>query len=889
MQLLSFSPQKDFLSLNEPNAKALELAFKDAPGPLRVLCACGASRLGKSTMLLLVLRHLLGDDWANKIKLDDVFRTGASTEAVTVGVWVHGTPITLPDGGTLIVVDTEGNSQGNPLFTLMLSCVVASVASLVLYMTDDGNLTNASISALSSMAGAHFMSKHKWNQVGAITSDCKLVIIQTQDEDPLPDVGRVKQQLARVQAFRGEELNAARELIKEVWGEAGAGRLMYEPIFVPSQKDLDLLAQTVGQPPKVLRSVPDLRPQGSSAFGDCVRQMLPRLAIAIPKSSPFKTFNNFVVALRAVLHNISVDPLLKDVQGKPDSQRLCAAVDTYRLDIAKTLLSQACGRVDTILRQAERSALEIVDRHRDPKQPIAAAVDAANQFLPRAQWQASVTHPALKPEVNAENTRRLDEHIDKHVAAVTARVDKEKVARIASLEAEAEVAKLRRADAEARKLGKQSAKLRASIPHRCPTLPGFRSANDYDLPQFYECIRFVECRGTMYVVSPHRNANPLIGFHVFKYKPDQAEWDDTPLGGNFALPSPGDVAGLPQCYQTLRVVSCLGKIYLCYRDPSFGLYLFVFDPETTRWTPCTHLQQEICGSTPDCEEFYSTLRFVECSGLLYLVCRNTISGFALFSYDPMRSVWARLPSLTTVGVADDLSVHGVYQTVGLTECNRRLYLTMRHRAVGLQVHCFDPAAGQWNAHPLPACEGVLIETAGGPAIGPEYYTTIKVIASNGKLFATFRTGVLISLFCFDPRNGFWAAPPNRRGSADFVFGLTSADGYDAPEYYSTCRLAAVGKKLFLVCRGPKLIRLATHPEQQVEFTRGVHFFCFDTERLEWLGELRGIEADFASPDGFDAEDSYRTFDAVVSGEALLTACRYEGGIKLYSYRPFPLA
>ena len=94
--------------------------------PIRVIAAVGNARVGKSTFLNVFSSIISREGKSNAIK--EVFKSGASLDPVTRGVWAH--IIRHPDkNGSILLLDVEGTDLGNDSVTDRLSMFTAMLSS----------------------------------------------------------------------------------------------------------------------------------------------------------------------------------------------------------------------------------------------------------------------------------------------------------------------------------------------------------------------------------------------------------------------------------------------------------------------------------------------------------------------------------------------------------------------------------------------------------------------------------------------------------------------------------------------------------------------------------------------------------------------------------------
>ncbi|PFX31093.1 Interferon-induced guanylate-binding protein 2 [Stylophora pistillata] len=94
--------------------------------PIQVIAAVGNARVGKSTFLNLITRIFNREGKSNAI--EEVFKSGASLDPVTRGVWAH--VIQHPDkNGSILLLDVQGTDLGNDRVTHRLSMFTALLTS----------------------------------------------------------------------------------------------------------------------------------------------------------------------------------------------------------------------------------------------------------------------------------------------------------------------------------------------------------------------------------------------------------------------------------------------------------------------------------------------------------------------------------------------------------------------------------------------------------------------------------------------------------------------------------------------------------------------------------------------------------------------------------------
>ena len=115
---------------SSPNAFELNLdvlkEISQMERPIRVIAAVENARVGKSTFLNVFSSIISREGKSNAIK--EVFKSGASLDPVTRGVWAH--IIRHPDkNGSILLLDVEGTDLGNDSVTDRLSMFTAMLSS----------------------------------------------------------------------------------------------------------------------------------------------------------------------------------------------------------------------------------------------------------------------------------------------------------------------------------------------------------------------------------------------------------------------------------------------------------------------------------------------------------------------------------------------------------------------------------------------------------------------------------------------------------------------------------------------------------------------------------------------------------------------------------------
>ena len=108
------------------NAEVLDEISK-LEGPIRVIAAIGNARVGKSTTLNLI-SHMWDERSVETDRVQDIFTTGDSIEAVTRNVWAYIIQHRSDKGSTLLL-DVEGTNLGDDSVTDHLSMFTAMMAS----------------------------------------------------------------------------------------------------------------------------------------------------------------------------------------------------------------------------------------------------------------------------------------------------------------------------------------------------------------------------------------------------------------------------------------------------------------------------------------------------------------------------------------------------------------------------------------------------------------------------------------------------------------------------------------------------------------------------------------------------------------------------------------
>ena len=109
---------------------------------VRIISILGPSRSGKSSRMNWLLQTL---------GINSNFKVVAGTKPVTSGIWMWGQPISLNDGTSLILLDSEGTQRGRDSVTAIVTSLSAELASCVI-INMKGGLNNSIINFSNKLA-----------------------------------------------------------------------------------------------------------------------------------------------------------------------------------------------------------------------------------------------------------------------------------------------------------------------------------------------------------------------------------------------------------------------------------------------------------------------------------------------------------------------------------------------------------------------------------------------------------------------------------------------------------------------------------------------------------------------------------------------------------------
>jgi hypothetical protein len=200
---------------------------------LVVASVAGRYRTGKS---LLVNRALLQRHGGT------AFAVGPTVQACTKGVWLFAEPLELPDGRTLVVLDTEGigsldASAAHDAHVLSLALLLSSI---FLY-NSVGAIDEGALQALSLVV--HVADKIAPDGAGAfpafewVLRDFTLRLVD-QHQKPLTPAAYLEQALAH-EPRAGDDSNAVRTILRERFGDRGCTTLVRPMEDEAMLQDLD--------------------------------------------------------------------------------------------------------------------------------------------------------------------------------------------------------------------------------------------------------------------------------------------------------------------------------------------------------------------------------------------------------------------------------------------------------------------------------------------------------------------------------------------------------------------------------------------------------------------------------------------------------------------------
>jgi Tc toxin complex TcA C-terminal TcB-binding domain/Neuraminidase-like domain len=374
-------------------------------------------------------------------------------------------------------------------------------------------------------------------------------------------------------------------------------------------------------------------------------------------------------------------------------------------------------------------------------------------------------------------------------------------------------------------------------------------------PEHYDTIRAVALNNKLYLLGRDQRpkGNPTIQLHEFN--PAKNQWTRRPDG-----PCWNDEEGWKgsEYYKTIQFVALDGKLYLLARAGN-GIQIHEFDPTNCLWNGMENGPAWNDKGDWWHPQYFETIRVATFSGKLYLLARGK-SGIQIYEFDPKIDQWQVRKAGPHWG---DRDVDGIwqksehYKTIQFVTLDDKLYLLARNNNC-IEIHQFNPNTNTWM--------GMTRGPNASKWQDPEYYETIQAVALSKKLYLSARTPSSpsgISIYQFDPSAGIkgtWREII--RGPAWSHSAAWSRENrWDQAKYYETIRMTILNDRLFFVARGREGIVYHSYFSED-DHTHQFNLYTAPRQVLTWSGKRFLLESDYST----DAELIFTRF-ADVSNHA----------------------
>ncbi len=387
-QLVSYDERKQKFQLRSSALRAIE----ELPAPMQVLSAVGDARIGKSTFLNMVFHHW---DQTSPHGGAMPFDVGSTTQACTRGVWLRIRR--LPEGGSLVLVDVEGNQLGNDAVTGQLSALTAVLSSCILLFVREV-VNNAALQFLyhTTKLGKMFPDSEGFPRLEVAIRDpldlnpqfpsrCAEVIHSV--TDPTHDDGNdeVRREIAAV--FPPKRISASEVKYQERQQLKNLQSLRTGPYFESTQVMIAALKKHV--PAK-------LTPKGMEMNGEDLVEMIQRLFTAL-ENGDIATLESAYERLEKQMcekyYQKWIEPLLsmsddefmsRDTQAFEAFAKQCK-IDSFVDRVKREIETKRAGIIQAReAREEQRKADEELRR----QQALREAADIARQRAEEAQRKA---------------------------------------------------------------------------------------------------------------------------------------------------------------------------------------------------------------------------------------------------------------------------------------------------------------------------------------------------------------------------------------------------------------------------------------------------------------------------------------------------------------------
>ncbi|MBT8228704.1 MAG: hypothetical protein KJO50_00495 [Bacteroidia bacterium] len=311
-----------------------------------------------------------------------------------------------------------------------------------------------------------------------------------------------------------------------------------------------------------------------------------------------------------------------------------------------------------------------------------------------------------------------------------------------------------------------------------------------DHPKYYATIRQFEFNNGLFLIARSKK-----GLTTWMFEKTINQW--TLIDEFFPVLSDETHWDKPEYFMTITPIVFNQELFLIARDKK-GLITWMFDKPNMKWKrePIDEFfpvfSDEKFWNKP---EYYATIKPFFFMDKLFLIARAK-DGLVTFIFNEKDMKWKQAPIDQFFPVFSDEKLSDkpeYYSTIKPFVFQDKLFLIARDKE-GLITFIFNEKDMKWKRAPIdkffPEFSDMKMWNK------PEYYYTIQPVPVKDKLFLLARSSKGLITFLFDMKEMKWKRTP----IDEFVPEFSDQRNWNKPEYYSSIKPLAINKKLFLMAR-----------------------------------------------------------------------------------------